>query len=166
MRPPKAQAWQNFTPRKRRIVNKIMRTMSAANVWIYRKSAGRLGGRFFEGTRVCLLTTIGRKSGLPRTVPLLHLREDDGFIVVASKGGDYRHPLWYLNLVANPDVEVEVDRDRFQCEALIATPEQKAQLWPRLVTYYPGFQDYQDIAERDIPVVILRIRASTTNRKN
>jgi deazaflavin-dependent oxidoreductase (nitroreductase family) len=129
--------------------------MSRANVWAYRLSGGRLGGRFWGGAPVLLLTTVGRRSGAPRTAPLLYLPDGENLVVVASKGGMSHHPLWYKNLEANPRVEVEVGSERRTMVSRRATAAEKAALWPRLVAMYPEYESYQVRTERDIPVVIL-----------
>lgn len=129
--------------------------MSRANVWAYRLSGGWLGGRFLGGAPVLLLTTVGRRSGQPRTAPLLYLSEGDDLVVVASKGGMSHHPLWYRNLEANPRVEVEIGNQRRTMVARPATATEKAALWPRLVAMYRDYDAYQARTERDIPVVIL-----------
>lgn len=129
--------------------------MSRANVWAYRLSGGWLGGRFLGGAPVLLLTTVGRRSGQPRTAPLLYLSEGDDLVVVASKGGMSHHPLWYRNLEANPRVEVEIGNQRRTMVARPATATEKATLWPRLVAMYRDYDAYQARTERDIPVVIL-----------
>ena len=129
--------------------------MSRANTWAYRLSGGWLGGRFPGGAPVLLLTTVGRRTGQPRTAPLLYLREGENFVVVASKGGMSHHPLWYKNLEANPRVEVEIGRERRTMVARRATASEKAAVWPRLVAMYRDYDTYQARTERDIPVVIL-----------
>src|SRR5215475_9864515 len=80
---------------------------SKGNTWIYKRSNGKLGGTF-QKAPVALLTTTGRKSGEPRVSPLLYFREGNRVIVVASRGGSDKHPLWYLNLKANPSVSVQI----------------------------------------------------------
>jgi deazaflavin-dependent oxidoreductase (nitroreductase family) len=129
--------------------------MSRANVWAYRLSGGWLGGRFLGGAPVLLLTTVGRRSGRPRTAPLLYLSEGDDLVVVASKGGMSHHPLWYKNLEANPRVEVEIGNQRRTMVARRASATEKTALWPRLVAMYRDYDAYQARTERDIPVVIL-----------
>jgi deazaflavin-dependent oxidoreductase (nitroreductase family) len=136
----------------------VIKAMSSLNTWIYRTTGGRLGGRFPGGAPLLLLTTVGRKSGQPRTTPLIYLSDGDDLAVVASKAGMDNHPLWYTNLVANPDVEVEVGRERRLLRARTATAEEKARLWPKLVAIYPTYEDYQKRTEREIPVVILSPR--------
>ncbi|MCA9647380.1 MAG: nitroreductase family deazaflavin-dependent oxidoreductase [Polyangiaceae bacterium] len=140
------------------IVPRIMRWMSHANTWVYKKSGGKLGGRFLGGAPVCLLTTTGRKSGEPRTTPLLYIRDGESVVVVASQGGMPKHPLWYLNLQAKPECEVQIRRETLKLKARTASPEERAKLWPRLLEMYSDFEDYQSWTDRVIPVVILEPR--------
>jgi deazaflavin-dependent oxidoreductase (nitroreductase family) len=133
----------------------VIGLMSRANTWLYRTSGGWLGGRFFGGAPVLLLTTVGRRSGQPRTAPLLYLQDGDNLVLVASKGGMSHHPLWYKNLESNPRVEVEIGTERRPMLARRATPTEKAALWPRLVAMYGDYDTYQARTDREIPVVIL-----------
>jgi F420H(2)-dependent quinone reductase len=144
-----------FTPAQERLGNVVIRIMSTLNVLAFRLSKGRLGGRFRGGAPVLLLTTIGRKSGERRTAPVLYLADGDRFVVVASKGGFSKHPLWYKNLESNPNVEVELGSERQKMTAKRASDAEKRVLWPKLVTMYRDFDDYQARTEREIPVVIL-----------
>jgi deazaflavin-dependent oxidoreductase (nitroreductase family) len=143
------------------LVPRIMRLMSRANVWLYQRSGGRIGGTwrvgaaFPRGVPVLLLTCTGRKSGQKRTSPLLYLRDGDTLIVVASKGGLPEDPLWYLNVRENPDVEVQVGAKLEPRRARVATPAERERLWPRLVEHYRDFATYQAWTERTIPVVLL-----------
>jgi len=148
----------SYTPRQERIASPLIRAVSAANTWVYRLSGGRVGGRFLRGAPVLLLTTIGRKSGRPRTAPLLYVEDGDELVIVASKGGMSQHPVWFLNLEANPDVEVELGSTRRRMRARRASDEEKAKLWPRLVAMYRDYDDYQARTDRNIPVVILAPR--------
>lgn len=132
-----------------------MRALGAANVWIYRRSRGKIMGRFPGGAPVCLLTTRGRKSGNPRTVPLLYLQDGADWVVVASQGGAPQHPGWYLNLEARPTAELEIGERRFAVQARRVGEEEKAALWPRLVAIYPPYEQYQRRTTRSIPVVRL-----------
>jgi F420H(2)-dependent quinone reductase len=142
-------------------VPKIIRAFSKLNVWIYKRSGGRLGGtwRVGSGARrpvpVCLLTTTGRKTGAPRTAPLLFLRDAERVIVVASQGGMPKNPQWYLNLSANPDVTLQIGTDVRAMRARTANASERAHYWPRLVELYSDYADYQRWTEREIPVVIL-----------
>jgi deazaflavin-dependent oxidoreductase (nitroreductase family) len=147
-----------FTPFQERLGSPLIRAMSTANVWVYRLSGGRIGGRFLRGAPILLLTTTGRKSGQPRTAPLLYLEDGENLVLVASKGGMSHHPVWFLNLEANSDVEVEIGATRRKMRARRASGEEKAALWSRLVEMYRDYDDYQARTDRDIPVVILAPR--------
>ncbi len=144
-----------FTPREEKIGSALIKVWSRLNTWSYRLSGGRIGGRFPVGVPVLLLTTVGRKSGQPRTAPLLYLKDGDSYVVVASKGGMSHHPEWFKNLEANPAVDVEVGNQKLRMTARRATDAEKATLWPRLVKMYPSYADYQLRTDRQIPVVIL-----------
>lgn len=138
----------------------FLKAMSRANVWIYTKTGGRIGGKFRvagagrKPLPVCLLTTRGRKSGKRRTAPLLFLEDDKRVIVVASQGGLPRHPQWYLNLQAEPSVELQIGGKVRRMRARTANAQERAHLWPRLVEMYPDYARYQSWTDRVIPVVI------------
>jgi F420H(2)-dependent quinone reductase len=133
----------------------FLHVVSRLNIWVYRASGGRLLGRFPSGAPVCLLTTTGRKSGRRRGVPLLYLRDETDFVVVASQGGAPQHPGWYFNLQANAKAEVEIGRSRFMVVARTVGEDERAGLWPRLVAIYPPYETYQRRTTRCIPVVRL-----------
>ena len=147
-----------FTAREERFAKPIIRWMSHANTWIYRVSGGRFGGTWLRGAPVMLLTTKGRKSGEPRTTPLLYLRDGNDIIIVGSQGGMSKHPLWYFNLEANPDCEVEIGSTRTLMRARRVSDDEKAALWSRLTQMYRDFDDYQARTERNIPVLRLSPR--------
>jgi deazaflavin-dependent oxidoreductase (nitroreductase family) len=138
--------------RQERSFNFIVRAFSKLDGWMMKHTKLRLLAR---SAPALLLTTIGRKSGQPRTTPVLYLRAGTDIVVVASKGGMPNHPLWYLNLEANPNVEVEVAGQKTAMLARRATEEEKQRLWPRLVEMYPDFNTYQARTDRDIPVIFL-----------
>ena len=105
------------------------------------------------------LRTVGRKSGQPRTTMLTSpVHDEHRVVLVASKGGDDRDPQWYLNLVANPEVEVTMHGETREMTARQASPEEKAALWPDIVAAYKGYAEYQKRSHRDIPVVICEPR--------
>jgi deazaflavin-dependent oxidoreductase (nitroreductase family) len=144
-----------WSARQERFGRRFIRVVGKFNIWLYRKSSGRLGAKMpGSDAPICLLTTTGRKSGLARTIPLLYLADGDRVVVVASLGGMSKHPEWYLNVVANPKVTVEIDGDAQAMLASTATPEEKAKLWPRLVDMYKSYEMYQQRTTRDIPVVV------------
>jgi F420H(2)-dependent quinone reductase len=121
---------------------------------LYRLTGGRIGGKIGPA-RVLLLTTTGRKSGRPRTQPLLYTPAGDGYAVIASKGGAARHPLWYLNLRANPEVEVTVGRETRKLRARDAEGEERERLWRAMTRVYSGYDGYAQKTSRRIPVVVL-----------
>jgi deazaflavin-dependent oxidoreductase (nitroreductase family) len=112
-------------------------------------------GHDWQGTQTLLLTTIGRKSRQPRELPLIYGKHGDDYLIVASKGGADEPPAWYLNLKANPEVEVQVKGDRFVARARDATPEEKPELWKTMTAEWPAYDEYQTKTERPIPVVVL-----------
>ncbi len=142
------------------VVARLIKVGSRLNTVVYRATGGRLGNTWRIGAAlhkpvpVCLLTTTGRKSGKPRTAPLLYLRDGENFVVVASQGGLAHHPAWYLNLRATPAVTIEVGRDRHELLARTADEAERARLWPKLVEVYADFDTYDAWTEREIPVVI------------
>lgn len=139
---------------------KIIKAMSSAHRWLYTRSGGRLGKKWHvgsalrKGVPICLLTTTGRVSGEPRTVPLLHMPDGERVVLVASKGGLPTNPQWYGNLLAEPRVHVQVGRRRREMRARPADATERALLWPRLVEMYRDFESYQQWTDREIPVVI------------
>jgi deazaflavin-dependent oxidoreductase (nitroreductase family) len=137
----------------------FVRVMSRVNIALYRGTRGKIGGRVGKAP-ILLLTTTGRRTGAKRTTPLLYLRDGDRIAVVASYGGRPSHPAWYLNLKANPPVEVQVGRERFAAIARTATPDERAQLWSRLVEMYPAYASYEQRTSREIPVVLLERTSS------
>ena len=120
----------------------------------YVESDGKQG-HLWRGFPTLLLTMRGRKSGKLRRTALIYGRDGKNYLIVASKGGAPAHPFWYLNLVANPEVQVQVNAEKFTARARTATPEEKKRLWPVMVGVYPPYAEYQAKTSRDIPVVIL-----------
>jgi deazaflavin-dependent oxidoreductase (nitroreductase family) len=144
-----------WTQREEKIGNVVVKAMSGLNTFIYRLTGGRVGGRFMGGAPVLLLITTGRKTGEKRTAPLLYIKEGSDYVIVASKGGMSKHPLWYRNIEADPNVEIELGREKFKARARRASDAEKKALWPKLVAMYPDYDNYQARTERDIPVLIL-----------
>lgn len=143
-----------WTASQERWADVVIRLMTAANVWAYRLTGGRLGGKFLRGAPVCLVTTTGKKSGQPRTVALLYLQDGRDVVFVASKGGMSHSPAWYWNMLAHPDVAVQIGGTTTSMRVRKASAAEKAALWPRLCAMYPDYDDYQGRTTRDIPVMI------------
>ena len=134
------------------------KVMNASHKAILKLSGGRVLNTAF-GMPTLELHTIGRTSGQRRSVMLTApVHDEHRVVLVASKGGDDRHPDWYRNLVANPDVEVTMDGVTWPLRARTASAEEKAELWPRIVAAYRGYAGYQRRTHRDIPVVICEPR--------
>ena len=128
-----------------------------AHAWLFKRSKGRLGKRFF-GAPVLVLRTTGRKSGEPRESPMFYIRHGDGWAVVASNAASKRPPAWFLNLQASGDVHVLVDGDDRPARAREASAAETDELWPRFVEIYRGYDHYKELAQRKLPVVILEPR--------
>ena len=112
-------------------------------------------GHMFRGVPTLLLTTIGRKSGEGRLIPLIYGEDNGTYIVVGSKGGHALHPSWYENLVAYADVNVQVKADRFSARASTASGEERNRLWALMANIWKGYNEYQERTVREIPVVVL-----------
>ena len=147
-----------FGPRRPATKDRVARAVTAVHRGAYRLTGGRVAGRL-AGMPVLLLTTRGRSTGRPRTVPLTYFPDGDDVVLVASYGGDDRHPGWYRNLCADPAVEVTQGRSRRAMSARTATPEERDRLWPRIVATYAGYGRYQSRTSRQIPLVVLSERS-------
>jgi deazaflavin-dependent oxidoreductase (nitroreductase family) len=120
----------------------------------FRANAGKVGG-MWEGRPLLLLTTSGAKSGRKHTTPTMYLRDGDRLLVFASKGGAPTNPHWYHNLLAHPEVTVEVGPETYQAIATVLTGEERDRLYARQAELYPQFGDYQKRTSRKIPVIAL-----------
>jgi deazaflavin-dependent oxidoreductase (nitroreductase family) len=133
-----------------------LKTMNTIHRGVLKITGGHFGWK--AGVMpVVELTTIGRKSGEPRTVLLTSpLQEDDRWVIVASRGGDPHHPAWFLNLRDRPEVEARLGgKPKQKMHARIATPEEREELWPRVTKVYKGYANYQTKTDREIPLVFL-----------
>ena len=144
--PPKAatQAWKMF---------------QGSHLALFRSSGGRLGAKF-GGLEVLFLHHVGRRSGTERVSPLLYIRDGDRFAIIASKGGHPRYPAWFHNLIAHPEVEVEVGRrGTMPVRARVASGEERQHLWAKATRVWPDYDRYQARSKgREIPVVVLEPR--------
>lgn len=130
------------------------RRLSRLHTVLYRATKGVVGRRLVRNDML-LLTTTGSRSGKPRTVPLLYLRDGDTVVVAASWGGRPHHPQWYTNLVAEPRATVQVRSRQWRVRARTATPAERVVWWPRFLTAYHGYRVYASNTDRAIPVVFL-----------
>lgn len=112
-------------------------------------------GHDWKGAPTLLITTRGRRSGKLRRTALIYGRDGDRLIIVASKGGNDKHPAWYLNLAADSTVEVQLEGEKFQTVARTSDPDEKKRLWPTMTAVWPQYDEYQEKTNRDIPVVVL-----------
>ncbi|MGB3482240.1 MAG: nitroreductase family deazaflavin-dependent oxidoreductase [Mycobacterium sp.] len=132
----------------------IIKWMSRANTWIFKKTGGKLGDKFLRGAPVGILTTTGRKTGQARESPLLFLQEGRRIILVASQGGRATHPMWYLNLRTDPRMKFQTKHEVLELTARDATDAERDEYWPKLDAMYPDFVTYRSYTDRKIPIVL------------
>jgi proline iminopeptidase len=121
----------------------------------YRETNGEVGHVWREGSTILLLTTKGRKTGEPRTTPLIYAQDGDRYVIVASKGGAPEHPGWYRNIEKDPGVELQVLGDVFPVHARTAEGEERERLWRKANDVWPHYDEYATKTDREIPVVVL-----------
>lgn len=121
----------------------------------YLETDGEDGFHWRNGTTILVLFTTGRRSGQPRSHALIFRQHGEAYLVVASNGGSDTPPAWFVNLRADPHVEVQVKGDRFRATARVATPEEKPGMWATMVEAWPDYDAYQAGTSREIPVVVL-----------
>jgi deazaflavin-dependent oxidoreductase (nitroreductase family) len=126
-----------------------------AHVKRYRETGGEVGHIWRNGSKILLLTTTGRKSGEPRTSPLIYENAGDAYVIVASKGGAPEHPGWYENLQQTPEVELQVKDEVFAARARTAQGEERERVWKLAAQQWPAYDDYREKTDREIPVVVL-----------
>jgi deazaflavin-dependent oxidoreductase (nitroreductase family) len=122
----------------------------------YVETDGEVGHDWKRGAPILIITTAGRRSGEPRSTPLIYGRHGDDYLVVASKGGSDVPPAWYRNLQEDQSAQIQVWGDRFPVRARTATAEEKPELWPIMTALWPDYDAYQERTEREIPVVVLQ----------
>lgn len=121
----------------------------------YRETGGEVGHIWREGSTILLLTTKGRKTGEPRTTPLIYAEDGDRFVIVASKGGAPVHPGWYRNIAQDPNVELQVKDEVFAARARTAEGEERERLWRKANEVWKHYDEYATKTDREIPVVVL-----------
>ena len=134
--------------------NLFFKILTRIHIFLYRNSKGKIWNKML-GMPVLLLTTTGRKSGQPRTTPLVYVRDDNDYIIAASKGGSDAHPAWYFNLEATPEVRVEIGDQAFAARVTITEGKERDQLYERFKSSGANFATYEQLAPRTIPVVRL-----------
>jgi len=140
------------------LLEAVLKPLLTVHQWLYETSDGRIGASL-GGRPMLLLRTVGRRTREPRTAALLYVRDGDAYAVIASKGGAPNHPGWFHNLKAEPDVEIQVGRERIPVRARIAEGEERARLWARADEVNQGqYEVYQSRTTRPIPVVVLEPR--------
>jgi len=137
----------------------VLRQAMKGHAVVYRATHGLVGHRFPGAPPTLLLDHVGARSGRVRTTPLTYLRNGEDFVIVASKGGHPRNPAWFHNLRAHPDTTIQVGSERKAVRARVATPAERARLWPKVVELYGGYRDYQARTGREIPLVVLEPRS-------
>ena len=131
----------------------VLKLFTRINVWVYQLSKGKLMNTL-AGDPICLITMTGAKTGRQRTIPLMYVPHGDAILLVASQGGMPKHPVWYHNLVAHPEIIAEQGGKKRKLIARIAEGEEKKELWPICVKYYADYEIYQQRTSREIPVFI------------
>jgi deazaflavin-dependent oxidoreductase (nitroreductase family) len=121
----------------------------------YLETDGEDGFHWRNGTEILILFTKGRKSGEERSHALIFREHEGAYLVVASKGGAAAPPAWFVNLSADPAVEVQIKGDRFRATARVATPAEKPAMWAKMVEAWPDYDEYTKKTDREIPVVVL-----------
>ncbi len=134
---------------------RLIRLASLLHRWVYQLSRGKAAGKAGK-CNFLLLTTTGRRTGQSRTVPLLYLVDHGAYALVASYGGNPRAPAWLLNIRADPQVKLQIGGKRVTGVARIAATEERARLWDSFVSVYPGYDEYQAVSGRRIPVVLVQ----------
>ena len=121
----------------------------------FRANEGRVGGHF-ENMTLLLLHTTGAKSGLPRLNPAAFTEDGNRLVIIASKGGADSHPDWYYNVIANPNVTIEVGTEKYDAVATVEEEPERTRLYDQMAGQYPGFDEYRQKTSRIIPVITLK----------
>ncbi|MFG2525649.1 nitroreductase family deazaflavin-dependent oxidoreductase [Streptomyces sp. NPDC048527] len=122
----------------------------------YEETDGTTGHEWLDGVYTLVLTTTGRKSGEERKFAVIYRKVGDDYVVVASRGGMDTHPNWYLNLLAHPEIRIQVGPDKRTVRARTTEGEEREQLWPLMVEAFPTYAEYQQQTDRTLPVVVLQ----------
>lgn len=131
----------------------LMKVFSKINIFVYRLTNGKLMGSL-KGSPICLVTMTGRKSGRRITIPLIYVAHGENVVLIASQAGAPKHPVWYHNLIADPDIDIQAGSVRRAMQVRQASDAEKAEIWPHAVSVYGEFDDYQAKTNRNIPLLI------------
>lgn len=145
---------RKFTRRQEERLKLMRSLITRVNLWLWKVSKGRLGNTFL-GMDVLLLTTVGRRSGDLRTLPIFFLQDGQRVILVASNAGTSSDPSWLLNAQANPSVSVELDGGKRNMKVRLALEDEREQLWPKLIARFPKWQMMSERSTRSFPLAIL-----------
>ena len=137
----------------------MIKNYTRFNVWVFKKSRGRLLTKFPGGYPICIVGMTGAKSGARREVGLIHIPHGKDIILIASQGGLDKNPVWYYNVKANPNIDIMVrGGEKKDYVARQVSEEEKAQLWPHILSIYPDFDEYQARTDRAIPVFLCAVK--------
>ena len=151
-----AEEIKPFTPGQEKFGRFFIKNLGNWQVRVYEWTNGKLWNKFL-GAPVAIFTIKGRKTGIPRKIPLLYLEDGENVVCVATQGGMSTYPIWYKNMVANPDVDCQIGAVKKSYAVRRATQEEEERLWPSLDAMYAGYAEYKErIGERrEVPVMIL-----------
>ena len=147
-----------MTEKQQAFGKKFIKVATRANVWVFKKSKGRLWKNFPGGYPICVVGTTGAKSGQRREIALIHITDGDNKYLVASQGGMDKNPVWYHNIRAYPDIDIMFGGEVKPYRARQLNDEEKEAAWPLLTSTYPDFDEYQARTDRNIPVFICEPR--------
>ena len=131
----------------------VLKTMSRSHIFLNRLTMGKMFNTL-QGDEVCFVTMTGAKSGRAITIPLMFVPHNEGVLLVASRGGSPNHPVWYHNIVKNPDLRIRHRGVEMTLQARLATTEEKPALWPICDSHYAPYADYRARTDRDIPIFV------------
>jgi deazaflavin-dependent oxidoreductase (nitroreductase family) len=131
----------------------VLKAMSRSHIFLNRLTMGKMFNTL-QGDEVCFVTMTGAKSGREITMPLMWVPYKQGTLLVASRGGSPRNPVWYYNIAKNPEITIRYRGRRLALRARLATPEEKPALWPICDSHYAPYADYRARTDRDIPIFV------------
>ncbi len=143
---------REITVEQAKKAKKFISFFTKMNVWVFKKTNGKLWKNFPGGYPICIVGTTGKKSGQRREIALIHLPKGDKKLLVASQGGMEFNPIWYHNIIAHPEIDIMVGGITTKMVARQVSDDEKRDLWPHLLSLYPPFDEYQARTDRNIPV--------------